>query len=401
VLETPADPAVFLNRLSVSRRALVHGVLLARLAALAMVLTLPEQRRMVSQHPAAVALVWSALAAYLIGAVIAWERVATLLERRPAILWIDVAVCAALVIVGAGGRLAFYYLAAAPVVVAAVLGSLVMAVTLAAAQALVVAPVFLFGLEPGMEQAHSTEWAPGLVGLFVAVGLFAIVRSLFDQLQETAVAYRDSAEATAAAVRAAAAAEQRGRVMRGLNTQLDELLGRLCSDASRLRGVRVEDPEWAAQALEVERIARDAAQRLQLAVADEPPPATVAAAIALARERVQELGAARIELVVDGCGRLGLDPAAAIALTRFVQEAVTNAWKHGEPPVIVRACAQGSRVVLTVTDRGAGFTPEAAGRRRGLRSLAHDARTLGGRVGIARAAGGGTAIQLEFEAGDA
>jgi signal transduction histidine kinase len=398
-VETPADPAVFLNRLRVSRRSLVHGILLSRLAVLAMVVTLPEQRGMLRAHAGLVALVWIALAAYLLGGVLAAERIAALVEARPAVLWADVAVCTAVVIVGAGGRLAFYYLAAAPVVVAAVLGSLVMALTLAAAQTCVVAPVFLLGLEPGMEQAHSTEWAPGLVGLFVAVGLFAIVRSLFDQLQEAAVAYRDSAEATAAAARAAAAAEQRERVMARLNAQLDDLLGRLRADAARLRAARVGDPEWAAQSVEVERIADDAARRLRGAVAEEAGAATVGAAIARGCARVGELGGSRVELVVDDCGRLALEPAAAAALTRFVQEAVTNAWKHGEPPIVVRASARGCRVALSVTDTGAGFA-DPPSRRRGLRSLAHDTRTLGGRLAFDRPSGGGTAVRLEFEARD-
>jgi signal transduction histidine kinase len=401
MLETPADPAVFLNRLRVSRRALVRGVLLARLVVLAMLLTLPEQRDLVRHHPVAVALTWSALAAYLIGGVFAADRIADLLEAHPGAVWIDVAVCVLLVVIGAGGRLAFYYLAAAPVVVAAVLGSLVLAVAVATVQTVVEAPVFLLGLQPGMEQAHSTERAPGLVGLFVAVGLFAIVRSLFDQLEEAGLAYRDSATATAAAVREEAAAEQRGTVMAGLNARLGDLLRELCADADRLRRFREEDAEWSAQTAEVERIARDAASRLRQAVDQEPVGATVQEAIVQARRRVAELGADRVELELDSCGGLALGTAESAALTRFVEEAVTNAWKHGQPPVVVRASSRGRAVVLCVSDAGGGFAPEAAERSRGLRSLAHDAGTLGGRLGFARAGDAGTTVQLEFEARDA
>src|SRR5690348_160933 len=401
MLETPADPAVFLNRVCVSRRAVVRGVLLARLAVLAMLLTLPEQRDLVRHHPVAVALTWSALVAYLIGGVFAADRIADLLEAHPGAVWFDVAVCVLVVVIGAGGRLAFYYLAAAPVVVAAVLGSLVMAVAVATVQTVVEAPVFLLGLQPGMEQAHSTEWAPGLVGLFVAVGLFAIVRNLFDQLEEAGLAYRDSATATAAAVRAEAAAEQRGSVMKRLNGRLDDLLRELCADAARLHRVRVDDAEWSAQTAEIERIARDAATRLRQAVGEEPAPATVEAAIALARRRVADLGADGIELELDACGGLALGTAEATALTRFVEEALTNAWKHGQPPVVVQASSRGRAVVLRVTDAGCGFDPEAAARNRGLRSLAHDARALGGRFRVAGAGGEGTTVQLEFEARDA
>jgi signal transduction histidine kinase len=302
--------------------------------------------------------------------------------------------------VGAGGRLAFYYLAAAPVVVATVLASPLMALAMATAQSAVVAPVFLLGAEPAMEQAHSTEWAPGLVGLFVAVGLFAIVRGLFDRLEQTGVAFRERATATAAAERAAAAARQRARVTRGLNRQLGDLLRELCTDAVALRRRRTDDPEWGVQAAAVERIARDAVAELRRATEAGAPPATVGAALAAACERVRRLGADAIELDVGGCGALALTPAEAAALSRFVQEAVTNAWKHGAPPVIVRAAAAGNRVAVTVADAGAGFEPADPAGGRGLSSLAHDAGTLGGRLGFSRPVTGGTAVRLEFEAPD-
>src|SRR5438270_10851069 len=118
MLETPADPAVFLTRLAASRTALVRGVLYARLAALAMGLTLPGQRATLDRHAPGVAAVWIGLAVYLAAGAAGSRQIAGLVQRRPALLWLDQLVCAELVVVGAGGRLAFYYLAAAPVVVA-------------------------------------------------------------------------------------------------------------------------------------------------------------------------------------------------------------------------------------------------------------------------------------------
>lgn len=44
-----------------------------------------------------------------------------------------------------------------------------------------------------------------------------------------------------------------------------------------------------------------------------------------------------------------------------VNEAVTNAIRHGEPPMVVRAWAQPGHAVVTVTDRGRGPADPAAG----------------------------------------
>ncbi len=396
-METPADPAVFLRRLAASRTSLVRGVLYARLAALAIVVTVPGQGGTLDRHAPAVTAVWIGLAVYLGAGAVGSRQIADLVQRRPMLLWLDQLVCAELVVVGAGGRLAFYYLAAAPVVVATVIASVRMALALAAAQTAIVAPVLLAGVQPGLEPAHATEWAPSLVGLFVAIVLFATVRRLFVGLEEAGLAYRDRATSAAEAARREAAAEQRMRVAVGLNARMGALLRDVSAQASRLRAERPHDAEWVAQATEVERIARDAEAELDHALVDEPPAATLGAALTLACERLRRLGADGLELEMAACGELPLQPAEAAALTRFAQEALGNAWKHGQPPIALRASRDGRRVTVCVADAGPGFDPGDESRQRGMRSLLHDADVLGGRLCVTRSECGGSLVELEFE----
>jgi signal transduction histidine kinase len=400
MMETPADPAVFLRRLAASRTALVQGVLYARLAALAIVVTLPGQGGALDRHAPAVTAVWAGLAVYLGAGALGSRRIAELIQRRPMLLWVDQLVCAELVVVGAGGRLAFYYLAAAPVVVATVVASVRMALALAAAQSVIVAPVLLAGVEPGLEPAHATEWAPSLAGLFVAIVLFATVRRLFVGLEEAGVAYRDRATSAAEAARREAAAEQRMRVAVGLNARMGALLRDVSAQASRLRAERPQDPEWVVQATEVERIARDAEAELGHALVEHTPAATLGEALTVACDRLRRLGAEHVRLEMDACCELPLHPVEAAALTRFAQEALANAWKHGRPPVAVHARRDGRRITVCVADAGPGFDPSGEPRQRGMRSLLHDAEALGGRLSVTRPECGGSRVELEFEAAD-
>src|SRR5581483_4175464 len=100
---------------------------------------------------------------------------------------------------------------------------------------------------------------------------FATVRTLFVGLEQAGLAYHDTARTAAEAARWEAAAEQRMRVADGLNARLGALLREVCAQASQLRSARPADPAWAAQATEVERIARDAELELRQAFDAQPP----------------------------------------------------------------------------------------------------------------------------------
>jgi two-component system sensor histidine kinase UhpB len=96
-----------------------------------------------------------------------------------------------------------------------------------------------------------------------------------------------------------------------------------------------------------------------------------------------------------------LAPAAALALYRTVQEALTNVRRHsGASCVEVRLAERDRRVVLTVGDDGCGCDAAtlacSAG---GLLGMRERAAMAGGEVRIETAAGGGMRIELAVPAG--
>jgi two-component system OmpR family sensor kinase len=118
---------------------------------------------------------------------------------------------------------------------------------------------------------------------------------------------------------------------------------------------------------------------LLLAVAREdaadPPTAPVPLARLLA-DTVTEQG---VSVEVDGAPVVLGD---GDAIARAVRNLVENAQRYGRPPITVRAARAGDRVVITVTDAGAGIPPELvadAGRRfwRGPNSAGKQGSGLG------------------------
>ena len=92
------------------------------------------------------------------------------------------------------------------------------------------------------------------------------------------------------------------------------------------------------------------------------------------------------------------DEHTAIQIYRIVQEAATNAVRHGRPRhILVTLVEQDHEVTLQVRDDGKGI---AAGNQRtsgsGLRIMAYRARTIGGRLDVDRDPQGGTVVTCKF-----
>lgn len=88
------------------------------------------------------------------------------------------------------------------------------------------------------------------------------------------------------------------------------------------------------------------------------------------------------------------DPGINIHIYRIVQEAVSNAIRHGHAKnIVVRLELAGAAVALTVTDDGAGL-PEAARSKKGmgLRIMNYRANIIGAKFDIARLPAGGTRV---------
>jgi signal transduction histidine kinase len=84
------------------------------------------------------------------------------------------------------------------------------------------------------------------------------------------------------------------------------------------------------------------------------------------------------------CGQiptLTLDAEGALHLLRIVQEALTNALKHGSmQEVHMSVTAEGPAVVVTVADDGPGFDAETVRRGRGLAQMQMRAAKLGAQI---------------------
>jgi signal transduction histidine kinase len=117
----------------------------------------------------------------------------------------------------------------------------------------------------------------------------------------------------------------------------------------------------------------------------------------------------RIERLAGGEVRLeraeGERPPADVELAffRVAQEALANAVKHGQPPIVVRYRASPTGASLSVDDAGTGIAPEAreeaaSGGHFGLLNMQQRAEQIGAILDVRRWPAGGTHVALEWRA---
>jgi signal transduction histidine kinase len=114
------------------------------------------------------------------------------------------------------------------------------------------------------------------------------------------------------------------------------------------------------------------------------------------REHERRSGVA-VQRHLDACDEAPL--AIKIALFRTLQEALSNATRHGGgAAVAARVWTQGDELWLAVSDRGRGFVPEQAELkgRLGLASMRERAELLGGSMWIETRLGHGTTVRLSW-----
>jgi signal transduction histidine kinase len=99
----------------------------------------------------------------------------------------------------------------------------------------------------------------------------------------------------------------------------------------------------------------------------------------------------------------GVSATQRITLYRILQEALTNAHRHGRATLVTVLCRdEEAATTLVVTDDGAGFDPDAVQRRRpgvplqrfGLYGMRERAQMLGGTFAVTSAPGRGTTIRV-------
>jgi signal transduction histidine kinase len=109
----------------------------------------------------------------------------------------------------------------------------------------------------------------------------------------------------------------------------------------------------------------------------------------------------RVTFDLDAIPEVQLESGTASHLYRIVQEAVTNAVRHGSASRIRVALQTGAPLwQLHVEDNGTGFDPEVTSEGLGLRTMAYRAAQIGGSLRVQKNPGPGMQILCEFRPGE-
>jgi signal transduction histidine kinase len=244
------------------------------------------------------------------------------------------------------------------------------------------------GSFPRSELIHS--------GLAFAVAWFAgertrLRRAHIGGLKERAL----RAEREAERERLLAAAEERTRIARDLHDSAGHAISVIAVRAGAARLRHHEDPERSLRALEaIENLARQTANEIDQIVGTlrrggtgnggpEAPPGLASLDTLIAHQR-----AAGLDVTVDTSGTCQpLEGAADQAAYRILQEALTNAARHGTGTAHVRVAFAAAGVDLTVTNPMTAAVATRARDGHGLIGMGERASLLGGDVDVARANG--------------
>ena len=185
----------------------------------------------------------------------------------------------------------------------------------------------------------------------------------------------------------------------GLGQELTGIALLLQSLATRLRAVAPRETKDLAYATSLvnEAIENTRSLAYGLAPVSADPGALPAALRALAQvaRKPRQL---KITVRAGALSRIAVPTELATHLYRIVQEAITNAVRHGHARRIeIRLAVGAHRSTLTVTDDGCGIenTAEQA-QGMGLRTMAHRARMIDGELRIQQPRQGGTRVVCGF-----
>jgi signal transduction histidine kinase len=235
-----------------------------------------------------------------------------------------------------------------------------------------------FGL--GKEAFPGGEILLGIVlwsGVWIAGDRTRLRRERMAALEERAL----RAEREAERERQLAAAEERARIARDLHDSAGHAINVILVQAGAARLLQQQNPERARQALEtVEEVARETIHEIDRLVGAlreegsanvEPPPGLAALAGLVERYR-----AAGLDVNVETHGpRRSLPRGADQAAYRILQEALTNAARHGRGGAEVDIAFGDSAVEITVTNPSAA---DAGADGHGLVGMRERAALLGG-----------------------
>jgi signal transduction histidine kinase len=222
----------------------------------------------------------------------------------------------------------------------------------------------------------------------------------------TAVATARSVTAERQRQRLAAAEGERHRWARELHDDTLQSLSALRIGLSAAR--RSERPDGLADAVgrAVEQL-EEAIANLRALITDLRPAALDELGVKAAIEALAERSR-RNDVEVDVSIELGYENGSQsarlvgeveTALYRIVQEALTNATKHGNAKrAVIEIREEGEMVQLMVRDDGDGFDPEAKTSGFGLLGMQERTSLLGGELKVSSAPGSGTTVRAQMPA---
>jgi len=233
-----------------------------------------------------------------------------------------------------------------------------------------------------------------------------ILRDVTERVRAETALKRSQEEIQSLALAASTAREQeKSRIARELHDELGQQLTALKIDLGWLRqnGGR-ESPERVAKIESMQHLLDSTVASARRISADLRPLmlddlGLVAACEWLVQNFTQRTGIP-CELVM-GKGELDLPDPHGTTVFRVLQESLTNAAKHSHATQIEVALErEGDTIVLTVSDNGTGFAPQAGAKPGsfGLLGLRERAYHLGGTAAIDSAPGKGTRVELRIPA---
>lgn len=270
--------------------------------------------------------------------------------------------------------------------------------------AAVLGPGVIAGGFEAIRHAYLDRWLPGALGnlttaLLVTAASSLLLLGIFRRLDRwEAVARRSQARQAVLEERERIAADLHDYVSQSLfylNVQLEAAAGRL--DEGEQGGLRRElDDMRAVVGRLYERVRRAIFDLKSPGEGEIDFPGMVRRFVT----EFQERSGVAVELVTCSHRCRADCPGAELELLRILQEAVTNAHRHGRARRIRIALeASGERDLLTVEDDGCGFDPETApgvrDGRFGIALMRERARRLGGRLEVHSRPGHGTVVLFE------
>ncbi|MFC4039225.1 ATP-binding protein [Dactylosporangium siamense] len=202
---------------------------------------------------------------------------------------------------------------------------------------------------------------------------------------------------------AAARRAERTRITRELHDSISQDLFSANLLAGGLRRALPADTELRRQAEAMEESLGRTMREMRAMLLQLRPIALEDAGLAEALAELCRAYEARLGIAITmHVDPVPLEPAVEHAVLRMVQEALSNAARHGDPSAVeLRVTAADGGVAVTVRDDGKGFDPATAGRRHGmgLGLMRERAGELGGTLDVVSAPRSGTTVTVLLPGG--